>query len=104
MALMIKLFFHSHPPSVQLVHGFIELVFIEVFAGLVQATGGGQKGSTGMINQSEFGTGKKDTAENHGLEKPPVADRLNRAKQPVQLERVPTVAQDGQSAETPGLG
>ena len=103
-ALRVKLLFHPHPLSAQLIHRGIQVVLIEILARLVQAAGGGQESAAGVIDQSQFGAGEENAAKYHGFEQTHVADRADRAQDPVKLQCVPTLAQDGQATETPSVG
>ena len=55
----IDLLFHAHPTTGQLVHGGIQVVLVEILAGLVQAAGASQERAPGVIDQSQLGIGKE---------------------------------------------
>src|SRR5439155_7542401 len=103
-ALLVELLFDRHPSSVEFIHGLIEVILLEILAGLVQPTGGGQERASGVIDQGQLGAGKEDAAKDHGLEQTGVAAAGHRAEESLQTKFIPSLVQNRQAAEATGLG
>src|SRR5207302_1639093 len=103
-ALLVELLLDADPVSVQLIHGGIQVVLVEVFGGLLQATGRGQQGAASVIDQGQFGAGKQNTTQGHGLEQTGHPSIRNEVKDRAQAKLLPGLVQDHQPAEIPGFG
>ena len=64
---LIKLLLEMYPMAVELIHGQIDVIFVEGFIGFKTASLG-QPGAFGFLSQRQFGAGKKQTAIDHCLE------------------------------------
>src|SRR5438876_2020505 len=102
-ALLVELLLDADPVSVQLIHGGIQVVLVEVFGGLIQATGRGQQGAASVIDQGQFGAGKQNTTQGHGLEQTGHPSIRNEVKDRAQAKLFPGLVQDHQPAAIPGF-
>src|SRR2546430_1747532 len=102
-ALLVELLLDADPVSVQLIHGGIQVVLVEVFGGLIQATGRGQQGAASVIDQGQFGAGKQNTTQDHGLEQTGHPSIRNEVKDRAQAKLFPGLVQDHQPAAIPGF-
>ena len=77
---LIKLLFQIHPMAVELIHGGIDIVFIEGFVGL-EAAGLRQPGALGFLGHGQLGAGKEQTAIDDGLEQAALTGRAHAGEQ-----------------------
>src|SRR2546430_9964746 len=96
-ALLVELLLDADPVSVQLIHGGIQVVLVEVFGGLIQATGRGQQGAASVIEQGQFGAGKQNTTQGHGLKQTGHPSIRNEVKDRAQTKLLPGLVQDRKS-------
>src|SRR5205823_10347186 len=93
-ALLVELLLDADPVSVQLIHGGIQIVLVEVFAGLIQAAGRGQQGAASVIDQGQFGAGKQNTTQDHGFEQTGHPSIRNEVKDRSPAKLLPSLVQE----------
>ena len=68
---LIELLFQPDPVAVELVHGVVNIIFVEAFL-RIEPAGLRQPGALGHLGQGELGARKEQAAENHGLQQSPL--------------------------------
>jgi hypothetical protein len=83
--------------AVKVIHGRVEIVFIEGFTGL-QAAGLSQPGALRFLSQRQLGAGKEQAAVDEGLQEAPLPGRTQAGQELAQPKARPGVVEDRQAA------